>query len=484
MVGNLRARCRRLAVCHAVRKLLLARGRLLLDGGIGTRLGRLYVIGDYGGIWPLSDESQAVQRMLAHAGLNVREQAAHWLLADLAANYDEALLVDLARYWTTKDGKVYISSGPTEMVRASLKGAGVELKLLPNGADDEYFASDAVVRMWRPTKTGLEPVAISAFSPNLVAPDRVPSYSPGVQGRLLSAWLVALIAGIRPLPILAAIGGRGGGKTTLIKAVTEVVSCDAPTSLGSDQRDLWTIAANQPVLGLDNVDSAPPSWFPDFLAGLTTQVSHLRRKLYSDADTNRSAPDAVAAISTRTAAFARADVADRTLPIFTSVFDDRDRIADSDLLEEVRENRDAVLTYLARAAVKLADRLGHAPVLPCRFVDFGRMVWASDESSAASDLAALRQAQALTVGDADPLIRAILDFADQLLGRLGRWEGRPSQLAQKLKNLGAGLPHMSGRETARRLREGRETLGQFKIRVSEGRSGNNTLFTLGGAEGD
>jgi hypothetical protein len=232
------------------------------------------------------------------------------------------------------------------------------------------------------------------------------------------------------------------------------------------------------VLGLDNVDSRPPAWFTDFLAATATGVAHLRRKLYRDADVNCTDPDAVLAISTRTAGFARPDVAERTLPIFTGLFEDEDRVGDSDLLGAVRENRDGVLTYLVEQAVRLLQRIEHAPKLPCRFVDFGKVVWAHSKETAASDLQALRRAQALTVGDAEPLIRGILECADALLGTPGRWEGRPSQLTRKLSDLGADIKHMSGKEAARRLREGRDTLWQFDIRVDERTSGNNTIFML------
>lgn len=474
-----KARNRNRAVSYAVRQLLLAQGRLLQDVGEGEP-GAPHVVGDDGAVWPLSGDLLPVRSMLNKAGLNSSEPAFKWLVDDLAAKaFNDAPRVSLAHFWTRRDGALYISSGPTAMVRARLNDGVATLKALSNGEDGVYFASDAVLPRWQPAAAPVPPHKVAAFRPAIVPPPEVPDYTPEVQRLLLTAWLVALVAGVRPLPALVAIGDRGGGKTHLIRAVTLLTTCDEPTTVSHDDRDLWTSAVRRPVLALDNVDSAPPEWLPDLLAAAVTGVAYARRKLYTNTTEHRRVVRAAFALSTRTAAFVRPDVAERAVPIITGVFEDDRRKSDSALVAEVRDKRDAVLTWLAHQAVRLLDKSPRVPALPGRFVDFGRVVWAHDHDNAAVALHALRKAQAMIVRDADPLIAAILAHADALLDQHGRWEGNASALVSALQRLEAGLPYLGGgRAIARTLREGRDTLALFGLSLSDRRSGGATLFVL------
>jgi hypothetical protein len=475
-----KARNRNRAVSYAVRQLLLAQGRLLHDVGEGEPGGTPYVVGDDGAVWPLSGDLLPVRSMLSKAGLNSSEPAFKWLIGDLEAKaFNDAPRVSLAHFWTRRDGALYISSGPTGMVRARLNDGAPTLETLSNGEGGVYFASDAVLPRWQPAAAPVPPHEVAAFRPAIVPPPDVPDYTPEVQRLLLTAWLVALVAGVRPLPALVAVGDKGGGKTHLIRAVTLLITCDEPTTVSHDDRDLWTSAVRRPVLALDNVDSAPPEWLPDLLAAAVTGVAYARRKLYTNTTEYRRVARAALALSTRTAAFVRPDVAERTVPIVTGVFEDAGRKSDSALIAEVRDKRDAVLTWLAHQAVRLLPELPHAPALPGRFVDFGRVVWAHDHDNAADALRALRKAQAMIVRDADPLISAILVHADALLDQHGRWKGSASALVSALQRLGAGLPcFRSGKAIARTLREGKDTLALSDLSLSDRRSGGATLFVL------
>jgi len=474
------ARNRRRAVGDAVRQLLLAQGRLLYDVDEGEPDGTPYVVGDDGAVWPLSGDLLPVRSMLNKAGLNSSEPAFEWLIRDLAAKaFNDAPRISLAHFWTRRDGALYISSGPTAMVRARLNDGVATLKTLSNGEDGVYFASNAVLPRWQPAAAPIAPHKVTAFRPAIVPPPDVPDYTPEVQRLLLTAWLVALVAGVRPLPALVAVGDKGGGKTHLIRAVTLLTTCDEPTTVSHDDRDLWTSAVRRPVLALDNVDSAPPEWLPGLLAAAVTGVAYTRRKLYTNTTEHRRVVRAAFALSTRTAAFVRPDVAERTVPIVTGVFEDAGRKSDSALIAEVRDKRDAVLTWLAHQAVRLLHELPRAPALPGRFVDFGRVVWAHDSDNAADALRALRKAQAMIVRDADPLIAAILAHADALLDQHGRWEGNASALRKALTRLGDGLPYLgTGKAIARTLREGRDTLALSGLSLSDRRSGGATLFVL------
>ncbi len=480
-VPKVKTRDRHRGVAYAARRLLLTQKRLILDvSEANSDGGTPYVIGETGEAWPLSGDLLPVQALLGRAGLNLSEPAFKWLVGDLkVAAANDGPRVELARFWTRAGDALYISCGPANMVRASLQDGEAGLELLPNGAGGIYFASDATLPAWDPAAEPLAPSKVGAFCPEIVTPPEVPGYTPEVQRLLMDAWLVALVAGVRPLPILATVGDKGGGKTHAIRAVSMLAMLDDPTTVSDDPRDLWTLTTRRPVVALDNVDSKPAPWLPDLLAAAVTGVTYERRKLYSDNGVIQSRAAAAFAVSTRTAAFARPDVAERTLPIITGVFSDERRASDNDLTRDVRQKRDRVLTWAVMQAVYLLQRLPDAPTLPGRFVDFGRVVWAYDNGRAPAALKALQQAQMLTVGDADPLISAILEYAGELLGELGRWKGSPSGLVKALTEAGAELPYLNGgKAIARMLREGTGTLALFGLAVEETKEGNNTLFTM------
>ena len=474
--GKVKDRDRKRAVAFAVRSLLAANKRIVKDQGRDM----CYLVDDAGALWPLQEDLDPVQATLAKAGLNMSEPAFKWLIGDLRAwGYDHAPKVTLERFWARRAGALYLSCGPTHMVMGNAAG----LTVLPNGAHGVHFASETVLPEWQPAPSGgISPLRLAAFQPAVKAPEDVPAYTPEVQRLLLEAWLVALVAGIRPLPILAAIGDRDGGKTRLITAVCQTIFGGRPTTASEDPRDLWTLAVQMPVLGLDNVDTAPP-WLADLLAALVTGVSYQRRRMYTNTGLDSTEPVAVPAVSTRTAAFARPDVAQRTLPILTYAFQDAKRQADNDLEREVTERRSEVLTWLALRAVAMLDRIenaGRIPTLPGRFVDFGRVVWAFDQERAYSALEALQQAQALTVGNSDDLLTAIVEHADGLLGEAGQWRGKAAELAKRLTELGAELPYMGGgKAIAGKLREGQGTLALFGLALDwQATGGGHVYFTL------
>jgi hypothetical protein len=474
------SRNRKEAVAYAIRQLLLGSKRLLLDVGEDLR-GRPYLAADDHALWPLSGDLAPVRVMLAESGLNVSEPAFAWLLADLEkAAYLQGARICLAHFATRRGATLYLSAGPGRLVKATLQDGRPVLRAMPNGADGVWFAGDTALPAWGPSPAPRPPSELPAFNPALTTPPNLPAYTPAIQRLLLDAWLIAVIADIRPAPLLAAIGQMDGGKTTLIRAVCKLILDAHPTSVSDDPRDLWALAAGLPLLGLDNVDREPPTWLPDFLAALVTGVSYDRRKLYSNLTLERRRARAVPLLSTRNAAcVARPDVAQRTLPLLTGEFEDGRRQSDQKLLAEVEQNRAALLTWLAERAASLLPRLSQAPTLPSRFIDFAALVWAFEPDLAQPALAALQRAQALVVSEEDKLLAAIIEYADELLGELNYWHGRAGELVKALDRLGADLPYLGGgKAIAFKLREGRSTLALFGLSLTYEHKGNTSYFTL------
>ena len=479
---KINSRNRKEAVAYGIRELLLNSQRLLLDVSEDLQ-GRPYLAGDDHAIWPLEGELVPIRVMLAESGLNISEPAFTWLLGDLEkAAFLQGRRVCLAHFATHRKNMLYISAGPDRLVKASLDEQGQPaLRMLHNGANKVYFAGDTALPAWEPGPDPRPPSDLVAFNPALTSPPNLPAYTPDVQRLLLDAWLVAVIADVRPLPILAAIGQMDGGKTTLIKAICRLILDTVPTSLSDDARDLWTLAVGLPLLGLDNVDSEPPAWFPDFLAALVTGVNYDRRKLYSNAVIDRRRARAVPLLSTRSGScVARLDVAQRTLPLLTGEFQNSRRQPDKKILAEIEQQRPAVLTWLVRQAVTLLPRMSQAPPgLPSRFTDFAALVWAFDPDRAEPALVALQQAQALVVGEEDRLLAAIIEYADELLGEMNYWHGRAKDLVAALDRCGADLPYLGGgKAIAFKLREGRGTLALVGLSLASEHKSNTSYFTL------
>lgn len=473
---KIRERNRKRAASCVICRVLMAQDRLLLHAPERESPAIPHIMDAGGGVWPLDARAPVVRSVVAEAGINVSERAYDWLIGDLdATSRTSARRVVLARFWRRSGTTLYISSGPRQLVRVAETG----VDLLPNGADGQFFVGDAVLPGWVPTEP-VSPFRLAAFSPAMTTHPDARSYTVDIQKLLLEAFLVALLADIRPLPLLAAIGDRDGGKTSLIKAVALLLAGLAPTTVSGDPRDLWALAARLPVLALDNADGVPPSWLPDLLAALVTGVSYSRRKLYTNAELDVCEPTATPLISTRTASFARPDVAQRTLPILTRAFRDAERLADTDLMDEVRRHRAGILTYLAQRAAQVLARIHGAPEhLPGRFVDFARVVWAFAPEQAVSALTALQQAQAMTVGEADSLLAAIIEHAGSLLEHNEQWRGRATDLISALRRADATLPHLGGgKNVARRLREGAGTLALFGLHVQDDSRTGQTIFTI------
>lgn len=461
-----------------IRQFLTASERLLRDADGG----RPYLVDDQSRAIPLDTDGLALQATLAATGINPSEASFQWLLADLrTAAANEGQAVPLTR-WAAADGQtVRMSAGASRFVVADAQG----LHLVDNGTAGVVFAADAAFPEWQPAPV-VDPFSLAVFNPPLQAPPEAPGYTPAVQRELLGAWLAGLAAGIRPLPILAILGPKDGGKSWLARAILRTFL--GPTAdvvpLNEDPRDFQTLAVNQVVMCLDNVDdpeNKDVKWLPDALATLATGGRWQGRQFFTKADVFDRPYTARVIITSRTATFARVDVAERILPIFTAPLPDNRRVADSDLTRELLTHRDGLLSWAATVAAKMLGMVGQAPAgLPARFLDFARLVWAyhAIDGRAADTIPALlawRQAQSLAVGDADPLVAAILEYGTAVAGRTLT----PADLVRELTRAGADIPLLGGgKRIAKQLRELRSLLKLAGWQLAETSYGHGVAFML------
>lgn len=467
-------------VAYEIRAWLLRNGRLLYD--LEERAP--FFLTDDCRALTLEDDGLTLRATLADTGMNPTEAAFSWLLADLqAAALREGRKMRLAKWIFTQGATVYISCGPNGYVRAE---AGGRLTACRNGDGDIFFAEEASLPEWDPTAQPVNPLMLAAFSPTLTAPPEAPEYTAERQRLLLAVWLAALLANVRPLPILAALGGKGGGKSTLARAILiTILGAGADlTPASEDDRDFWALAGGRPIFGLDNVDATLAKWLVDALAVMGTGGSKQGRELFTTHKISDRPARAAVLLTSRTAVFARPDVAERTLPMMTGELTDDKRQGDNDLKESVAANRDGILVYLAQAAANLLTWRVQAPGgLPHRFVDFARIVWAwcaatQQEAEARPCLQAWAQAQGLAVGDADPLLSAILEYGPKLAPQqLGKVSG--ADLLRHLSKAGASIPYLGGgKAIARSLRELKGSLALAGWQLVEDAPGGRLEFTL------
>lgn len=460
-------------------------GQLFVDANSGL----CYLQDEQHRVWPITGERQqdaGLRRYLRDAGLNATEYVYSFVLEELsmaAMNRPRPLCTGM----TWRNGTLYIPCGPSFLVKATTSG----LERLPNGTDGIYFAASVAIPEWEPLPLddAEHPLSLQALQVAINTPPDVKEYTPEVQHTLLAAWLVAFMAGVRPLPLLATLGNKGGGKSMLLRSILKLVmgQINDLTPLTNDKRDFDTMIVNELLVGLDNVDNLPQGseWFFDSLATTATGGMNKRRAYHTLATLVNMPIIAAVMVSSRTASFARPDVAERTLPIFVRPFDDGERLADSRLLGALPEHRDAVLSWMAYHAVYVLERRQRAPSgLPARFQDFAEIVWTYCASIGREDivvdvLKAWRSAQSLSVGDADPLMRAIVEYLNEDDTGMGLIDLSAKELMQKLKNTDSGLPYIGGgKAIAYRLRELKSMLAGLNIGLTEKTVLQRPRFTI------
>lgn len=437
------------------------RGRLVTEGGRG------YLLLDNGAIECIGRDSRGIRMELFECGLNRVESTYEWLVAHLEC---EAIRrgrpIALSRWARRETEFLAISAGPTHYVQVTADA----IDLVRNGTDGIYFAADATYAPWEPAEPRL-PEDLKVFRPTFEAPAEVPEYTPEMQQRLFLAWLVALVANVRSLPGAVATGQHGSGKTvTLRGGVKLLLGAGGDVSpVPNRPKDFETVAARRPVCVLDNLDTEPEPWLADLFCAAVTGGTAERRTLYTDSDVSTLPLTAALAVTTRTGLFAaRPDVQDRVLPFF---FGERhDNADEQELYRELLEQRPAVLSKLARMGFA-ATAPGNES-LPGRFQGFARVVCNLDPFTGAESLRWANRAARLSLGEADPVLAAVV-AKDRVL------TGKASGIVAELTAEGHDIPYLGGgKSIALRLRELKPALAALGWICEWKPSGSDTIFTL------
>jgi hypothetical protein len=257
---------------------------------------------------------------------------------------------------------------------------------------------------------------------------------------LLVSWLLAVLRGLGPYPILGLNGEQGVGKSVTADLIRRLVDPHtAPLrSLPRDTRELFVTAINGHVLVFDNL-SAIPAEVADALCRLSTGGGFSARALFTDTDEVLFDGQRPIAMTSITDVASRSDLADRLIIVRLDTIPDDERQTEAALRAAFEQAAPrllgALLDVVAHGLMQLPHtRLNRYP----RMADYAQWISACETAmwSAGMHLSvyeANRQEAADTVLDADPVAMVLRQYMDnrsehtttatELLATLGEHAG-------------------------------------------------------------
>jgi 5S rRNA maturation endonuclease (ribonuclease M5) len=338
----------------------------------------------------------------------------------LAGSQTTAILPET--FWASRPGTIYLSNGDGRMAKITPGN----VQLVDNGCDGILFAAGNTLNPWTLTEPQ-DPFAIcSLFSGANCA---------AVHGLdLLRLWILSLPTNPASKPPLCLAGDVGSGKTRLSKGVAELYGlpfvANAIEDFGEDS--FWASLDGGGLFTCDNCDTRN-KWLADAVASASTDGCSQRRKLYTDAERVTLRARAWLALTTANPTFASdSGLADRLLLVRMNRR--TDETSDAKLSDEIREHRDAGLSFIVRTlATALADTERTPTGLNQRHPDFaafavrvGRAIGREAES-----VHALRTAEhdkSIFCLENDAIATALLTF----IANAGQFTGAASELREKL----------------------------------------------------
>lgn len=257
---------------------------------------------------------------------------------------------------------------------------------------------------------------------------------------LIVGWLInALYGSATSFPILVLNGEQGSGKSTAARLLRSLVDPSAVPvhALPRDERDLAVMAANNHVLGFDNVSKIDPL-LSDALCRLSSGAGFMTRKLHSDSDVSYFVGARPIMINGIPSLASQADLADRCLGVELKRIDPRERKTDAEYWTSWEAVRPGILGVLLDAVSAAMANLD-ATVLDSlpRMADFAKLVtaaenhlgWESGAFIAAYD--ENRSAMSENIIEVDPVASAIVKLIKKT--ESGLWTGTATELLADLE---------------------------------------------------
>jgi hypothetical protein len=311
--------------------------------------------------------------VLARYGINRAEPLFKYIFEDLCReafeNGEETEIHRLA-YYNQETFTVYLFNHNNQIYRISPDA----IELVDNGTDGVLFLSDAKTS---PFDGSLPELFISRLDDTIFSDINfdLDVLSPNERRALFILWFYCLFfESIMPTkPILTFLGEKGSGKTTSLRKVGLLLFGKDfnVTSLSDDPKDFDAAVTNSHYVVIDNADDRKP-WLDDKLSVSATGGSVKKRELYT---TNRMVDFPIRcflAITARTPAFRRDDVADRLL--IMRVGRVRNFKSERHMIAQVLKDRDFIMSevvrHLQEVVCALRDYKNNKKDVAFRMADF------------------------------------------------------------------------------------------------------------------
>lgn len=391
-------------------------------------------------------DSQALRRLLASWGILRTDRLfdhtteAIWIAA---MDTGEAVTVHRFSHYAEKANSLYVHDSDSRVWRVRAHEVGV----VENGTDGVLFVSQSPPAPWPELPESPEWTSVTEALVGDLRFDTT-DLSASDQSRLVVLWYYSLFfPELFPTkPILAVIGPRGSGKSSLLRRMGRYLFGPGFNVTPLPNEDgLVVLLTNRRLVALDNADRTP-RWLDDRLATAATGGTFSNRLLYRNNEIGDYPIVASVAITSRTPDFRREDVASRLLPIKLQALDG-EYIAEAEMLADATRRRPAVLaTTMATLAGILGGKASaSAPQRrqALRMADFAafaeRVGYAFGGDDGASDcrelVERLARAQA-AFGEQDDHVIDLIDRWVRLPDNAGR-QVLPGTLLAELQRLAA-----------------------------------------------
>lgn len=356
------------------------------------------------------------------------------LIDDAAMSADASQGVVPSNMWDRRGDAVYISTGDAEMYR--LMDGRVER--VQNGTDGVLFMRGKTLAPWTLADgPGIDPFAHAKIFTGASWADKTGAMN-------VRLWVLNLFACHQTKPIMLVTGLAQSGKTRMAKAVKEILGVrqDGRLDLSVQQVEdgdkgldaFWATVNDGRLEVFDNLDTKV-KWVGDALQNVATDGQTKRRTLYTTSGVSILRAHAHIILTSNNPLFSTegaGGMADRLITV--NLKTNRSESKDTELSQDIAENRDAFLTWIARTvAAALADKTPVDGSINRRHPDYGifsvRCGRAfGDESGVVEALGAAEAEKCLLPLRNDPVAREILSVLERADGRMRFTGGQMSDM--------------------------------------------------------